>query len=209
MKRRMFCDCCGREITTDSERYTVILRDRTEKKDKKILQLCADDIKLVRRMKFTPNKCVRSRKTPKFYTVKISHLGKEESIYIVPDYQAMQICNLKKIWAASKLIGSDGRQYFTKEYILYNIESGKDARKNLLAWNRLLFTKQTEDEKKEYKTKWHNNAGYNQADAKFMSAMAKITFDKSDDALTDAQYETLKKRFVKYAQQVADLLNEG
>lgn len=208
MKRRMFCDCCGREITIDSERYNVILRDRAEKKDNKILQLCVDDVKTVRRMKFAPSKCVRVRKLPKFYNVKISHLGKEESIYVVPDYQAMQICNLKKIWSASKLIGSDGRQYFTKEYILYHIESGADARKNLLEWNRLLFTKQTEDEKKEYKTKWHNNAGYNQSDAKFMSAMAKITFDKSDDAITDAQYETLKKRFKKYAQQVADLLNE-
>lgn len=208
MKRRMFCSYCGREITTDSERYNVILRDRTEKKDQKILQLCADDIKIVRRMKFTPNRCVRTRKLPKFFTVKISHFGKEESLYIVPDYQAMQICELKKIGSASKLIGSDGRQYFTKEYILHHIEFGDDARKNLLAWNRLLFTKQTEDEKKEYKTKWHNNSGYNQSDAKFMSAMAKITFDKSDDAITDAQYETLKKRFRKYAQQVADLLNE-
>jgi hypothetical protein len=205
---KYFCDHCGCEITTDSDRYNVIFRDRTEKTDKTEMHLCAADIKLVNKMKFAPCRATRSRKEPKWFNIKVAHLGKENTLYMIPDYQTVQVLNLKHEGLHKPLRKYNGMMYWTKEEVLYTINHTELAKTQLLAWNRMLFQKQTEDEKKDYETKHHNNVGFNKSDAKFMSAMAKITFDKSDDAITDAQYETLKNRFTKYAQQVADLLNE-
>jgi len=205
--RRFFCNCCGKELGDDNK-HRVVLRDRMEKKDKTALYLCEKDVRLVEKMKFIPYTNVRERRIPKFFNVKVAYPGgKEKTLYVVPEWNIPQINALDKT-DKTKLFTRDGHIYYTPEYVLMTIDREDIGTKKLLEWIRLLFTKQTDDEKKEYKTKWHNNQGFNKPDAQFMSAMARVSFDKSDEALSEKQLEVVRKRFRKYAAQVADLLND-
>ena len=111
----------------------------------------------------------------------------------------------------TKLRTADGDIYYTKEYILSRIDGSvkpEQAKHRLIEWTQLLFKQQTEDEKKSYETRYHNNRGFNKPDAQFMSAMAKVAFDKGEDALSDKQVARMLKMFTKYAEQVANILNE-
>lgn len=208
--RRFFCDCCGKDITKKENRYNVALYDRTNKTTKTVLHLCAVDIKKVRNLKLIPQKNVRLRKTPNFYNVIESHLDKEKSLYILPSWNVDQLLSID-MKDPTKLKTEDGYVYYTKEYILSRVDGSykpEDAHKHLIEWTQLLYNHQTEDEKKDYKTKHHNNRGFNKSDAKFMSAMAKVAFDKSSDTLSEKQWAQLLKMFTKYAEQVANILNE-
>lgn len=208
--RRFFCDCCGKDITVKANRYNVSLFNRTTKTSETKLHLCADDIKKVRNMKLVPMSNVRIRRIPEFYNVVVSHLNKSESVYILPEWNVTQLESLNRK-DPTKLRTADGNIYYTKEYILSRVDGSvkpEQAKHRLIEWTQLLFKHQTEDEKKNYETKYHNNRGFNKPDAKFMSAMARVAFDRGEDALSDKQIAQMYKMFTKYAEQVADILNE-
>ncbi len=208
--RRFFCDTCGKDITDKVNRYNVAIYNRSVKTTETKLHLCADDIKKVRNMKLIPMANVRVRKSPDFYNVVESHLGKEHSLYILPEWNIKQLESLNKK-DMTKLRTAEGNIYYTKEYILSRVDGSvkpEQAKHRLVEWTQLLFKHQTEDEKKNYETKYHNNRGFNKPDARFMSAMAKVAFDKGEDALSDKQVDQMFKLFTKYAEQVADILNE-
>lgn len=210
--RRFFCSCCGKEITDEYNR--VVIRNKQGKsKDETILRLCEDDKKLVERIKLIPQKNVRIRTLPQWYNVKLVHCEKgskdvEKTLYMIPEWNLDQLYALSKA-DRTKLRTVNGDIFYTKELVLLKTAGDDELSiKFLLKCLRLLYMKQTEDEKKEYKTKWHNNVGFQKADAKFLTIFAKITYDKSDDALSPKQLEIVRKRFKKYAEQAANLLNE-
>lgn len=205
--RRFFCDTCGKEITTEEKRYNIALFNRATKKQKTILHLCETDVKKVRNMKYIPKKNCRVRKIPTFYNVVESHCGKDKSLYIITDWNIdqLQSINTKD---PTKLYLEDGRRYFTKEYVLALVDSKNiEGDIHLMHYTQLLFKKQTNDEKAKYETKYHNNVGFNKSDAKFMSAMARESFNKGIESLSANQIDTVRKRFTKYAEQVANILN--
>ena len=204
---RFFCDCCGKEITRKDLQYGIVFYNRTTKHQKLELHLCENDVKKVRNMKFVPEKNCRKRKIPDFYNVMEMHLGLQKSLYQIPEWNLDQIRSIN-IKDPKKLFLSNGKRYYTKEYILSLIDPAinKNADKALIEFVQKLFNKQTDDEKKKYETKYHNNVGFNKPDAKFMSAMARLTFEGKE--LSESQLEVTRKRFIKYAEQVANLIND-
>lgn len=205
---RFFCDCCGKEITKKDLQYGIVFYNRTTKKQKIELHLCENDVKKVKNMKFVPQKNCRIRKIPSFYNIIETHMGFSKSLYQIPEWYLDQIRSIN-VKDPKKLFLSNGKRYYTKEYILSLIDpvvNPENADKRLLEFVQKLFNKQTDDEKSKYETKWHNNVGFNKPDAKFMSAMARISFEGKE--LSPAQLETTRKRFYKYAEQVANLLND-
>jgi len=209
--RRFFCDCCGCEITDHANRYTICLIDKKSKKSKAVLHLCATDAKKVRQMKLVPMQNVRVRRFPKLYNVVEKHADRQKALYILPEWNVDQLKSLKRT-DRTKLRTADGLIYYTKEYVLSRVDGSfkpEEARKKLIEWTQLLFNYQTEDEKKSYETKHHNNRGFNKPDAKFMSAMARVAFTQGYECLSEKQWQVIYKRFVKYAEQVANILNES
>ena len=208
--RRFFCKCCGKEITTSSKRYTIKFYDRKEKKTETIMHLCEDDIKKVRNMKFVPEKNVRIRTIPKFFNIIETHEGKEKSLYMIPEWNLKQIHSVAH--ADNKnLFLENGKRYWTPEYVISLVDGSiKSVTPNekLMQFVQKLYEKQTEDEKAKYETKYHNNRGFNKPDAKFMSAMARVSFEKGWQALSEEQINKVRKIFMKYAEQVADIMNE-
>ena len=209
--RRFFCDCCGMEITSKEKQYGVVFYNKSEKTSKTVLHLCGTDIKKVRNMKFVPMKKVRVRKIPTFYNVIESHLGKDKALYMIPEWSLDQILSVNHK-DPRNLFTEDGKRYYTAEYIISTIDGSIDkeyATENLMKYVQLLFNRQTDDEKAKYETKHHNNVGFNKPDAKFMSAMARESFNKGWSSLSDKQIEVVKDRFIKYAEQVANIMNEN
>lgn len=207
---RVFCDCCGKEITTKGKQYGIVFYDRKEKTQKIQLHLCEDDVKKVRNMKFVPMKNVRIRTVPKFFNIKETHLGKEKSLYVIPEWNLAQILSVKHI-DNRNLFTEDGKRYYTPEYILSCVDGSIKSvtpDEKLMQFVQKLYEKQTDDEKAKYETKWHNNIGFNKSDAKFMSAMARESFAKGWKSLSEKQLAEVRRRFTKYATQVSDLLNE-
>lgn len=205
---RFFCDCCGKEITKKELQYGIVFYNRTTKHQKMELHLCLDDVKKVRNMKFVPEKNCRKRKVPDFYNIMEMHLGLQKSLYQVPEWNLDQIRSIN-VKDPKKLFLSNGKRYYTKEYILSLVDPAinhKNADYRLMEFVQKLFNKQTDDEKSKYETKWHNNVGFNKPDAKFMSAMARISFEGKE--LSPSQLDVTRKRFYKYAEQVANLINE-
>lgn len=76
------------------------------------------------------------------------------------------------------------------------------VRKSLIT----LFEKQTEDEKQTEITKHTNNAGFNHADAKRMTGMAKFAIKAG--FLTQKQIDWVRPRLLKYATQLARIANK-
>ena len=209
--RRFFCDCCGKEITTEELRYNVAFYNKKEKKQKTMLHLCEIDMKKVRNMKFVPQKNVRLKKMPEFYNIVECHMGKEKSLYVVTAWNLDQILLTMDRKDPTKLFCENGKRYYTKEYVLGRIDGSikpEEKDETLMKYVQLLFNKQTIEEKAKYETKFHNNVGFNKPDAKFLSAMARESFAKGYASLSPAQIDETKRRFKKYAEQVADLLNE-
>ena len=215
--RRFFCDCCGKEITNKELQYGVVFYNRTLKQQKLELHLCGTDIKKVRNMKFVPQKNCKIRKVPNFYNIIEMHLGLQKSLYQIPEWNLDQIRSIN-VKDPKKLFLENGKRYYTKEYILSLIDGSIHYKWNGYVWDKeksdqklmefvqKLFNKQTDDEKNKYETKWRNNVGFNKPDAKFMSAMARLSFEGKP--LSDKQIEVTRARFIKYAEQVANLLNE-
>lgn len=204
---RFFCDCCGKEIMKKELQYNIVFYNRTTKHQKTELHLCLDDVKKVRNMKFVPEKNCRKRKIPVFYNIIEMHLRLQKSLYQIPEWNLDQIRSIN-VKDPKKLFLSNGKRYYTKEYVLSLIDPAinKNADKALIEFVQKLFNKQTDDEKKKYETKYHNNVGFNKPDAKFMSAMARLTFEGKE--LSESQLEVTRKRFIKYAEQVANLIND-
>lgn len=210
--RRFFCDCCGMEITAKERQYGIVFYDRTECTQKIELHLCEKDVKKVRQMRFAPMKNVRVRTIPKFYNIIETHMGRQVSLYQIPEWNLDQIRSVNHK-DPKRLFTVDGKRYYTPEFILSRVDGSIEpefADKQLMGYVFLLYCKQTGDERKDYTTKWHNNRGFNKPDAKFMSAMAKVYFDNSEKEhpLTEKQLEEVRRRFPKYAEQVADILND-
>ena len=208
--RMFFCDCCGRDITDKEDRYAVALYNRAERKTQTILHLCNNDMKKVRNLKLVPMSNVRVRKIPSFYNVVENYQGKQISLFILPEWNITQLESLNKA-DRTKLRTKNGDIYYTKEYVISRVDGSfkpELAVHKLIEWTQLLFNQQTQDEKKSYETKHHNNRGFNKSDAKFMSAMARIAFDKGEEALSEKQLAVMRYKFIKYAEQVANLLNE-
>lgn len=200
--KRYFCDHCGREI---KKPINVVIKSKTTKKRKTIMHLCEADAKYVKRMVYSPFKNIRARNIPDFYTVHLydTDARKTTGLYMITEWNLKQLLSYKK--DSIPLIQADGRRYYTIEEVRTAIENDKYA---CLEFCRLLFNKQTPDEKKNYETKHHNNEGFNKSDAKWLSAMAKLSFDKNNDAVSDEQLKIIIKRMKKYAAQIAALLNE-
>ena len=210
--RRFFCDCCGKEITSKERQYSIVFYDRTEKTQQLELHLCEKDVKKVRQMRFSPMKNVRIRKIPKFYNIIEMHLNKQTSLYQVPEWNLDQIRSINHK-DPRRLFTEDGRRYFTPEFILSRVDGSIEperADERLMNYVYLLYCKQTADERLEYKTKWHNNRGFNKSDSKFMSGIAKYYFEHShiQHPMSDKQLAEIRRRFTKYAEQVANILNE-
>ena len=209
--RKVFCDCCGNELMLALNMdYNIAFYDRKEKKQKTVLHLCDKDVKKVRTMKFVPQTNCRIRKVPNWYNVIEYNAGKQKSLYQIPEWnleQILAINNRKKT-----LFTVEGKVYYTKEYVLSLLDGSKktDFRTPdewYIYFNQLVFNKQTSDEKSKYETKWHNNVGFNKPDAKLMSAMARLTFEGKE--LSEDQMQILRDRLPKYAEQIANLVNEG
>ena len=209
MAKRIFCDCCGKELLQELDmNYNIIFYDRQEKTSKTVLRLCETDVKKVRTMKFVPQKNCRIRTLPKWYNVVEHNAGKQKSLFQVPEWNLDQILAINN--SKKTLFTVEGKVYYTKEYVLSlvdgSIKTKIDLDKWLINFNQGLYNMQTSDEKAKYATKWHNNVGYNKPDAQFMSAMARLSFEGKE--LSYDQIATLRKKFKKYAEQVANIINE-
>lgn len=208
--KHIFCDCCGQELMPELDMdYRVAFYDREERKQKTVLHLCEKDIKKVRYMKFVPQKNCRIRKVPKWYNVIEYNAGKQKSLFQIPEWNLDQILAINN--AKKTLFTIEGKVYYTKEHVLGLVDGsiktkGKTPEQWLFEFVQKLYNRQTTDEKAKYETKWHNNVGFNKPDAQFMSAMARLTFEGKE--LVGDQLPTLQKRFIKYAEQVANLVNE-
>ena len=210
--QRFFCDCCGQEITSKERRYGIVFYNRKEKTQKLELHLCPTDIKKVRQMRFAPMKNVRVRTIPTFYNIIETYMDKSTSLYQIPEWnldQIRSVCHKDP----RKLFTEDGKRYYTPEYILSKVDGSIEpdkADESLMNYVYLLYCKQTSDERAEYRTKWHNNKGFNKSDSKFMSGMAKYYFDHHNEKnpMSEKQLAEIRRRFRKYVEQVANILNE-
>lgn len=228
--RHYFCDCCGVEVTDKLDRHVIVAKNRKTKKSQQMLVLCPTDAKRLHQIKIPPQTNVRKQNAPAWYLLsekKWTPVDDElkrstTGVFIVP------IWNLEYITGTFKrdvqLRQKNGALYYTSELIarlvsgeyyktvkhLSDFEAEHNAIKVLLGFVHLLWRYQTDDERKTYETKYHNNRGFNKSDAKFMSAMARLYADNgySVDMFSDKQIETIRKRFRKYQEQVSVIVNE-
>ena len=69
----------------------------------------------------------------------------------------------------------------------------------------VIYSLQTEDEKKAGETIEHNGVGFSGFDAEFMSSLAKFILSRG--YLTDKQLEYGRRKIMKYAGQLAKVAN--
>ena len=69
----------------------------------------------------------------------------------------------------------------------------------------VIYSLQTDDEKKAEETVEHNGVGFSGVDAAFMSSLAKFILSRG--YLTDKQLEYGRRKIMKYAGQLAKVAN--
>ena len=69
----------------------------------------------------------------------------------------------------------------------------------------VIYSLQTEDEKKAGETIEHNGVGFSGVDAEFMSSLAKFILNRG--YLTDKQLEYGRRKIMKYAGQLTKVAN--
>lgn len=70
----------------------------------------------------------------------------------------------------------------------------------------VLYDRQTQDEKRDVRTKYHNNRGFNHGDAKALSYWACLV--RSGHPLFPETLKNARRRLMKYAGQLAQIANE-
>lgn len=128
--------------------------------------------------------------------------GKSVQLYDVLPEQLEKIIALDIPKEKLQLKTTDNRRVWTVYNVRHLIETNKDEMLKLM---RKLFEYQTEDEQVSRTTKWQNAVGFNQADAGFLTGMSRI-YD-STGKFTEGQINGIRKRMLKYAQQITILLN--
>lgn len=71
-----------------------------------------------------------------------------------------------------------------------------------------LYERQTEHERGAARTHRRNKIGFNKPDGRILSVMVRVARDKQNGDLTQAQTWAIAKRLRKYADQLAEILNE-
>ncbi len=71
----------------------------------------------------------------------------------------------------------------------------------------VLYDRQTQDEKRDDRTKYHNNRGFNHGDAKKLSEFARYVRSPNHDLFPSSIAEA-RRRLMKYAGQLAVIANE-
>jgi len=207
--RKQFCSYCGRQLV---DGYTISTKSM-EKGSKQLtaMHLCAGHFRTLERLKFCPVfKFTRKMKKwplcKVMYSTKVDGKRVKRLLYTIPSWNLKEVMELNKESPVQKRFTSDGTvRIWTEEQVRSQIESSNQF---AIRCTQLLYAKQTEVEKKDYKTKFSNGNGFNKSDAKFGSAMARKAFDKGNDSLTEVQLVALRKLLSKYCNQLTQLLFE-
>lgn len=204
--KKQYCSYCGTELV---QGHAIIVR-KVGKGEKQftMLHLCDGHFKSLARKKFSaPYKLTKKMRTAPWYTITNSIIiaGKRRRnlLYTIPAWNLPAIREFDHSSPMQKLFDTEGNRVWTDEQVRATLHGNKNF---VIHCAQLLYAQQTTDEKKDYKTKYANGNGFNQSDAKFGSAMAKLAFDKGNDSLSELQVVALERILNKYANQLAQLL---
>jgi len=95
---------------------------------------------------------------------------------------------------------------FTKDFVLV-AKRITHSRHTFARVIKLIWEKQTQDEKAIRDTRHRNNVGFNGADAQFLSSILESS-NKYGGTLSHKQFYFAVKRMRKYTGQLADILNQ-
>lgn len=201
-----YCHICG-NIHEREDLYKLKVKDRETKKSKVLYYVCGHCLHNLEHRRFKMPK-IDKINDMKFYRLFVSGFvkGKAKQLYdVLPDQlEFVKSMEVKK----EKLVlkSKDRKRIWTVFNIKDLIENNTKEMMNILL---LLYEYQTDDEKVSRKTKWQNAVGFNQPDADFLTGMAKLYVAKGKDIkeMTDSQLRGVRRRLLKYAQQITIIKN--
>ncbi len=207
-QNKQFCSYCGNELV---DGHSIIVKEvgHGTKQETK-LHLCNGHFRQLCRMNFrAPKKLTKRMRRAPWFTITdltiVEGKRRKQLIYTVPEWDLHQVEAYNRESPEQLLFDKDRNRVWTEIQVR---EKLKYNRRFVAKCTQLLYAEQTEVEKKEYKTKLSNGNGFNKPDARFGTAMAKLSLDKGYDALSVDQMDKLTELLIKYSNQLAQLLYE-
>ena len=201
-----YCHVCGNILNRD-ELYRLVKRDSKTKKRKTLYQLCGKCLHNLTNRRYKLG-FFGNNVNPTIYRIFAEPLigGKSTQLYDVFDAQLEVILGLEVKKETLVLKTKGDKRIWTVFNVRHLLETNDVE---LLKLMDKLFQYQTDDEKQARRTKWQNAVGFNQPDADFLTGMAKKYEEggHSKDVFTDRQLYAIRKRMLKYAQQITIILN--
>lgn len=200
-----YCHICG-NILEREDVYRLVIRDHENNKRKTLYQICGKCLHNLQHRRFKLG----------FFAKKELHLyrlfaepitgGKSTQLYDLMPAHLETVQNLEMKKEKLVLKTKDNKRIWTVFNVRDLIEKNDVEMLKLMSQ---LFEYQTDDEKKARCTKWQNAVGFNQADASFLTGMSEKynKQGKTKDVFTDRQLYAIRKRMLKYSQQITIILN--
>lgn len=189
------------------EVYRLAIKDLNTKKRRTLYHICGHCLHNLKHRRFKMIKRSNPR-TTNWSRLFVEGLvkGKSQQLYDILPEQIEVIEGLETKKEKLVLKSKERKRIWTVFNIRDLIENDTNEMLNLM---HKLFDYQTDDEKDSRRTKWQNAVGFNQPDASFLTGMSRIyeTKGKTKEAFTDSQIRAIRKRMMKYAQQITTILN--
>ena len=204
-----YCHICG-SILDREDVYKLIVTERTPKQKRltrTLYQLCGKCLHNVEHRRYKMEN-IKDLKQQHIYALYKQHLAtkKKEKLY---DIFNLQLETLEKLEVKKEklVLKTKTDKRIWTVFNVKNLIETNDTELCKLMYQ--LFQYQDEDEKKERKTKWQNAVGFNQADASFLTGMARIyeAKGKTKEAFNKNQLRGIRRRMLKYAHQITIILN--
>ena len=202
----LYCHICG-SIMERQELSRLVYKDHITKKRKTLYHVCGKCLHNLSRRRYKMNFFANNKiiHTYRLFAEPMTR-GKSVQLYDLMDAQLEVVKNLEVKKEKLKLITKDNRRIWTVFNVRNLIETNDVEMLKLMS---KLFEYQTDDEKRERKTRWQNAVGFNQADASFLTGMSE-KYEKqgqTKSVFTERQLHAIRKRMLKYAQQITIILN--